>query len=285
MEQIGVKYRDLIRKMVACRRNVPPVSPATVYREANLDIRPYIDRMIHESLIEPSGIQGFERLEELAARSRAGAACLLLVEHFSNFDLPVLSWLLRQRGVSGGQIADAVIAVAGTKLEEDGPVVAAFAEAYRRINIFPRRSAPQEAAHPFQRRAINLAAAKAIRDKKKSGNLILVFPAGTRYRPGDPRTRRGQRETDSYIRSFDSMCLLSINGNILRVQDEGGMADDFICRDRVTISAGPVLSCRAFRERIRAQTPAGSDRKQAVADEVMRRLARMHAAVESSLAH
>ncbi len=284
MEKIGVKYRSLIRKMIACRCPAPPVSAASVYREANLSIRPFIDEMIEESLTEPSEIRGFQHLEQLAAQARSGAACLLLVEHFSNFDLPVLSYLLRRLGSSGRQIADAVIAVAGMKLEEDGPVVSAFAEAYRRIIIFPRRSAnqqPEAAAHFLQRRAINLAAAKEIRKKKNEGNLILVFPAGTRYRPADPTTRQGQRETDSYIRSFDSMCLLSINGNILRVQDEGGMAEDVICRDRITISAGPVLDCRAFRESVRKQTPAGSDRKQAVADEVMRRLARLHAAAES----
>ena len=37
---------------------------------------------------------------------------------------------------------------------------------------------------------------------KKQGKIILVFPSGTRYRPGCPDTKRGLREIDSYLRLF-----------------------------------------------------------------------------------
>jgi len=272
--------------MLDCVRPSLPLSPAAVYREANLDIRPFVDQMIEESLIEPSEIRGFEHLEKLVALARNGSACLLLMEHFSNFDLPVLSYLLRKNGVAGEAVAKALIAVAGMKLDTDCPVVAAFAEAYRRIIISPSRASAEATAttHPHfaRNRVINLAAAKKIRTKKKLGNLVLIFPSGTRHRPGDPSTRQGRRETDSYIKSFDYMCLISINGNILRVQDKGGMAEDFICRDQVAICASDVLECRSFRETVRKQTPPGTDKKQAVADEAMQRLALMHAEVNAS---
>ncbi len=277
MEKISVKYCDLIRKMLDCARPALPLSPATVYRKANLDIRPFVDQMIEASLIEPSEIQGLDHLEELFAKAQQGASCLLLVEHYSNFDLPVLSYLLRKNGDAGQKIAEALIAIAGMKLDLECPIVAAFAEAYRRIVISPRRASLMN-THPhfIQSRAINLAAAKKIREKKKNGNLILLFPSGTRYRPGDPSTRKGQRETDSYIKSFDFMCLISINGNILRVQEEGGMAEDFICRDQITFYVSAVTDCHVFRETVRKQTHLGTDKKQAVADEVMRRLAATH---------
>jgi len=283
MEKVNVKYRELICKMLDCVRPPLSLSTSTVYREANLDIRPLVDQMIEESLVEPSEIRGFEHLEELYSRARSGSACLLLVEHFSNFDLPVLSYLLRKNGAAGEAIAEAVIAVAGMKLDTECPVVAAFAEAYRRIIISPSRATAGAAAHPHfaRNRAINLAAAKKIRTEKKRGNIILMFPSGTRYRPGDPSTLQGRRETDSYIKSFDCMCLISINGNILRVQDEGGMAEDYICRDQITLCASEVLECRSFRETVRKQTHLGTDKKQAVTDEVMHCLAAIHNGVRS----
>jgi len=282
MEKISVKYGDLIRKMLNCVRPALPLSPSTVYREANLDIRPFVDQMIEESLVEPSEICGIEHLEKLFAKAQSGAACLLLVEHYSNFDLPVLSYLLRKNGTIGQKIAETLIAVAGMKLDVECPVVASFAEAYRRIVISPRRAFHTKTHSNFvQSRAINLAAAKKIRTEKKNGNIILMFPSGTRYRQGDPSTRQGQRETDSYIKSFDHMCLVSINGNILRVQEEGGMAEDTICRDQITLCAGPVIDCHSFRETVHKQTHSGGDKKQAVADEVMSRLAALHEEISS----
>jgi hypothetical protein len=121
--------------MLDCVRPPLPLSPATVYREANLNIRPFVDQMIEKSLVEPSEIHGLSNLETLFSEAQRGSACLLLVEHFSNFDLPVLSYLLRQNGDPGQKIAEALIAVAGMKLDVECPIVAAFAEAYRRIKI------------------------------------------------------------------------------------------------------------------------------------------------------
>lgn len=285
MEKISIKYKDLISRMTALSRPFSPLSATNVYREANRQILPFIDQMIAEHLLEPSGIEGREHLEQLLEKAQSGASCLLLMEHFSNFDLPVLSYLLRQEKSSGPAVADALLAVAGMKLDEECPVVAAFAEAYRRIVISPSRSHKDSkkisAADQFRRKAINRMAARTIRSKKKEGSIVLVFPSGTRYRPDDPTTLEGRRETDTYIRSFDFMCLAAIDGNILRIQNESGMADDYICQDQITIRIGEVTDCRPFREQIRKQTPAHTDKKQAVADEVMRRLDHLHQQINS----
>jgi len=264
--------------MMSCSRPASPLSVDTVYREANKNILPFIDQMIEESLVESSEIQGFDNLRELFEKAKNGSACLLLAEHFSNFDLPVLSYLLRQKGNAGREIEEALIAIAGIKLDEECSIVATFAEAYRRIVICPTRTQRSSRGN-----AINRAAAKEIRTEKTRGNIVLVFPAGTRHRPWDSSTQKGQREIDSYIKSFDSICLLSINGNILRVQEENGMAEDLVYRDQVIIRAGTVISCRSFRDTVRKQTPLGADKKQAVADEVMRRLAFMHREVSQQV--
>ena len=60
---------------------------------------------------------------------------------------------------------------------------------------------------------------RALDRVRKEGQAVLVFPSGTRYRPGKPETKKGVREIDSYIRLSDVMMLVSINGNCLRFSD------------------------------------------------------------------
>jgi glycerol-3-phosphate O-acyltransferase len=108
-----------------------------------------------------------------------------------------------------------------------------------------------------------------------------VFPSGTRYRPWDPSTKKGLREIDSYIRSFDYMCCVAINGEVLHVRQQD-MMEDSVSQDLVRVSAGPVQSCAEFRDKTRAAAEAAGieDKKQATADAIMEELERMHTAAE-----
>jgi glycerol-3-phosphate O-acyltransferase len=170
------------------------------------------------------------------------------------------------------------------KLNEDNPVVAAFAGAYTRIVICPSRSLQEldpekDKAEIARGNAINHAAMKALIRNKYKGKLVLVFPSGTRYRPWDPETKKGLREIDSYIRSFDYMCFVALNGEILHVQ-KTDMMNDIVTKDVVRVTAGPVLSCNEFREKARAAAGEDEDKKQAVADAIMNELEKMHIAAE-----
>jgi hypothetical protein len=95
---------------------------------------------IGRPLLSNSRIEGFEHLSELYARALKGESCLLLVEHYSNFDLPVFHYLLRKQGDPGKAIADTIVSIAGIKLSESNPAVNAFAKAYTRLVIYPSRS-------------------------------------------------------------------------------------------------------------------------------------------------
>jgi glycerol-3-phosphate O-acyltransferase len=278
--------------MMAVSRGQTIVSDKNVHQPGNLDILPFIDSMISENLLPGSGVRGIERLEALLAAAKAGEPCLLLLEHYSNFDLPVFHYLLRQAGAKGTEIAGALLAIAGIKLNESNPVVLAFTEAYSRLVIYPSRSLeilrnnykdPKElVAEVMRSTTVNLASMRALSQLKKQGNLVLVFPSGTRYRPWDPSTKRGVREIDSYIKSFSKMVLVAINGNILRMNGEGGagMEDDLVCEDRVIYTASPVIDCPAFREQLKHEHHMGDDRKQARVDEIMSQLERLHEAAE-----
>jgi glycerol-3-phosphate O-acyltransferase len=285
MEILTNTFKDIIKEAVARSKAVSRVTEENVYQAGNAEIRPFLDQMVEALVLPGSGISGMEHLRELYGLLKAGRPCLLLLEHYSNMDLSLFDCLLRKEA-GGEEIADAVVAIAGMKLTEDSPVVAAFASAYTRIVIYPSRSLqgldPEKDKDEIQRSAsINRAATHTLIRIKEKGGLVLVFPSGTRYRPWDPATKRGVREIDSYVRLFDYMCPVAINGEVLHVR-EGDMMEDSISRDLVRLTVGPVMSCPDFRNKIRAEAEeAGAeDKKRAVVDAVMKILEDMHIAAE-----
>ncbi len=290
MEPISRKYRDRIMRMMAVSRGQMTVSDKNVHQQGNPDILPFIDSIISENLLPGSTVRGLENLRELLAAASAGEPCILFLEHYSNFDLPVFHYLLRQAGPEGQAIADSLLAIAGIKLNESSPVVLAFTEAYTRLVVYPSRSLeiikdnfkdPKELlAEMMRSTTVNLASMRALNELKKQGNLVLVFPSGTRYRPWDPDSKKGVREISSYVKSFSKMCFVGINGNILRLNSEGGMMEDLVCEDRVIYTVSPVIDCPAFREQVKHEHRFREDKKQAIVDEIMAQLERLHEATE-----
>ena len=285
METLNTAFDDLIKAAVARSRAAAIVTEDNVYQPGNGEIRVLVDKMVETLVLPGSGISGMENIRELYGLLKEGKSCLLLLEHYSNMDLSLFDCFLRKEE-GGTPIADALVAIAGKKLTEDSPVVAAFASAYTRLVIYPSRSLqeldPEKDKEELARSVvINRAATRALIRIKEKGGLVLVFPSGTRYRPGDPSTKRGVREIDSYIRIFDFMCPVAINGEVLHVR-QGDMMDDSVSQDLVLLTAGPVINCSAFREEVRARSEenGAEDKKQAVVDAVMNLLEELHAAAE-----
>jgi glycerol-3-phosphate O-acyltransferase len=210
------------------------------------------------------------------------------MEHYSNFDIPSLYYLL-SRSETGKEIIPRIVSIAGMKLNSDSPFVLAFTEAYTRIVIYPSRTLasitdPDTLAQERKlSNAINRASLHEMVRQKHSGKLILVFPAGTRYRPGREDTKRGLKEVDSYIKSFDYMVLIGIAGNVLRISPSEAMSDDLVTEDIMVYSVSPVLSCREFRHNAQktANGEAESGMKQHVADVVMAELQNYHEKAET----
>ena len=284
VETLNTAFGDIIKRAIALSKSPAVVTEENVYQEADKNILPCLDQIVEALALPGSGFYGLENLEDLYSKAESGKSCLLLLEHYSNLDLSLFSYMLRKAGGRGEEIANSVIAIAGMKLNEDNPGVSAFASAYTRIVIYPSRSlkdleGEKQQAEFNRSNAINRAAMKAVSDYKNSGHLILIFPSGTRYRSWDPSSRQGLREIDSYIRSFDYMCMVAINGVCLLVGEGDNMLDDPVEKDLVYISAGPPINCNEFRDRARAEVEAKADRtdkKQAVADTIMAELEKMH---------
>ncbi|MCL2602338.1 MAG: 1-acyl-sn-glycerol-3-phosphate acyltransferase [Treponema sp.] len=282
METLNTLLGDCKKQAAELSTASSVITEENVYQEGAKDMLPILDKMVNALILPGSGLDGLENLEELFAKAESGKSCLLLVEHYSNLDMSLFSYLVRKAGGRGEDIAKAVIAIAGMKLNEDNPVVAALASAYTRIVIYPSRSLQgldyeKEKAEIARSTAINRAAMKALNDLKTKGRLILIFPSGTRYRPGDPSTKRGVREIDSYIKSFDYLCFVGINGIVLHV-GQGDMLEDPVSQDVVRLSVSPVVSCAEFRSA--ARNSDAEDKKRAVADAIMVELEKMHIAGE-----
>jgi len=286
MDNLTAFFQNEIKMALSLSKASAVITGDNVYQEGDKNILPLIEGMVDSIMLPGSCMDGMEHLEELLAKAESGKSCLLLLEHYSNFDLTLFCRLVQQAGGRGDAITKAIIAIAGMKLNEDNPVVAAFASAYTRIVIYPSRSMhgldPEikkvELTRSF---AINRAAMKTLDQVKTQGRLILVFPAGTRYRPWDPSTKKGVREIDSYIRSFDYMCCVALNGELLHIQ-QADMLNDLVTKDIMRVTAGPVQSCAEFHRRVRAAAEAAGieDKKQAVVDAIMAELERLHIEAE-----
>jgi glycerol-3-phosphate O-acyltransferase len=284
METLGSVFEDIFRAALekgSIGKIETTITGDNVYQKGSEVLLPFLDRIVENLVLPGSGVEGMENLEELLDKALAGKSCLLLLEHYSNLDLSLFSWLVRQAG--GQEIDKALVSIAGMKLNEENPAVATMASAYTRLVIYPSRSVdsldPEKDKEEILRsNAINRAAMKTLLEIRTKGKIILVFPSGTRYRPWDPSTKKGVREIASYIRSFDYMCCVALNGEVLHVH-RGDMLEDSVSQDLVRITAGKVFSCAEFREQA-AREAGGGDRKQAAVDAVMAELERMHIAAE-----
>ncbi|HOQ92727.1 MAG TPA: 1-acyl-sn-glycerol-3-phosphate acyltransferase [Treponemataceae bacterium] len=287
---LGERYKHLFGALQANTKAPAVITEENVFQKGNDAILPIVDGMLDENFLEGSRLEGLEHFENFLNLVKEGKRGLILMEHYSNLDLPALIYLLRKdAGAMGEDLAKRIVAIAGMKLNEEDPMVRAWAEAFSRIVIYPSRSLssikdPEKyAEEEAKSKKINMASMRALDASRKRGEVTLVFPSGTRYRPGKPETKRGVREIDSYLRLSDVMILVTINGSCLRINEEdpNNMLSDLVIPDCVVLSSSPVFECKAFRnEVINAVNDPEVDKKQAVVDRVMDLLNEQHEEIE-----
>ncbi|MDE6704527.1 MAG: 1-acyl-sn-glycerol-3-phosphate acyltransferase [Treponemataceae bacterium] len=294
---IREKYGDILTQLAQVSVAADKINETNVYQKANPQTRKFIDMLVGDHLAEGSRLENKENWRAFFDAVKAGKSGLILMEHYSNADLPALCWLLEHDlGEEGKELSRKIVAIAGMKLNEADPGVKAFAESFSRVVIYPTRSLIQteEKAQTEEEklneekkaRTINLAAMRAMDKCKRDGEVILVFPSGTRYRPGHPETKRGLREIDSYLRMFDVMVLVTINGQILSIDPDNpdDMLADKLDRAVQIFAASPVLACKQYRKDYLASLPADHpDPKQAMIDHVMEQFDVQHAEIAKLL--
>jgi hypothetical protein len=291
------KYGKYFAQLASVSRAAAKISEENIYQEANMDARKFMDPLLAENLLPGSGLNCKEHFKAFYdAITKEGKHGLILMEHYTNLDLPAIVFFLANGTEEWEKdLAKRIVAIAGMKLNEENPFVRAFAEGFTRVVIYPTRSLSkaeetaqseeEKAEEEKKARKINMAAMHAMDDCKKRGQAILVFPSGTRYRPGNPETKKGLREIDSYLRLFDVMILVSINGNCLRINPDHpeNMIMDLVESDKLQITASPVIDCKKFRQEILdALPPDTPDPKQKTVDRVMEILEKQHNDVEKT---
>ena len=288
------KYADMLKQIANLSVAAAKIDETNVYQKENPQTRKFMDALVAENMAEGSRLEGKENFSAFLDAVKGGKHGLILMEHYSNTDLPALCYLLEHDlGEEGKDLSKRIVAIAGMKLNEANPLVRAFAESFTRVVIYPTRSLDKAEANAQteeerieeekRARTINLAAMRAMDKCKRDGEVILVFPSGTRYRPGHPETKRGLREIDSYLRMFDIMILVTINGSALTIDmnNPDDMLADLVAPDVQIFTASPVIDCKQFRKDYLATLPESEpDPKQKVIDHIMEIFDEQHDKIE-----
>jgi glycerol-3-phosphate O-acyltransferase len=288
MKTVGDLFADLTVELQKGSVSAGVITPETVYQPANMTNRKLVHKIAGALLMSESRFENLEALLEMGRLSREGKSCLILMEHYSNLDIPNFFLTLERLGKEAEDVSNQIIAIAGAKLNEESLFVRAFTEAYSRIVSWPPRGLEKLRQDPVanadelaKARAINMASLHQMVRLKHAGHIILVFPSGTRYRPGEEDTKRGLREMDSYLKSFDHLLFIGMTGNTLRINPAGkNMAEDTPARDAAVFVASDIVNSHEFRKAVR---PSGTetDPKQAVADAIMAELEKLHAKAQA----
>lgn len=285
-------YGKYFSEMMALSHAPDKIDETNIYQEANHDLEKYMNMILEDNFLPGSGLGNIQYFKEFYdAVSKEGKKGLILMEHYTNLDLPAIIYLLDKHGEDWSKdFSKKIVAVAGMKLNEASPAVKVWTEGFTRVVIYPTRSLTkvseeEKVEEEKKARKINFAAMRAMDECKRRGQVILVFPSGTRYRPGEPDTKKGLKEIDSYLRLFDIVLPVSINGNCLRINPENqeDMLMDIVEQDKVLLTASPIIECKKFREEVLASLPADEpDPKQKIIDKVMEILEATHDEVEKT---
>jgi glycerol-3-phosphate O-acyltransferase len=282
------KYAGIIEKMIANSTGAPVVTEKNVYQVSKPANKPLVREIVQDLLLPGSRIIGRENLLELHRLAQRKKPCLILMEHYSNFDIPCIYELLERCGDEYRDVADSIVSVAGVKLNEESKLVLAFTEVFTRVVLYPGRGidaiANEKERHEAEKRRarINIAAMKRLMALRKDGKIILLFPSGTRYRPWDPSTAHGLKEVDTYLKFYSRMVFIAVNGNTLVPNPSGAMDEDFPTEDVMIYTVSQVRKCSEFRRRALKSREHDADPKQHVADSVMAALASLHARTEKA---
>lgn len=257
-------------------------TPENVYQQGSKPNREMIGSLLETLMLPGSAINYKENLKELHEYSKQGQACLLLLEHYSNFDYPALFRLIEKDPDLGPEIAESLLPIRGMKLSEGNDITSAFTRSYDTIIIYPSRSIDQ-VKNPEELKEIkavsvpiNHAAIKELTHRKHHGRMITVFPAGTRFRPWEPDSKKGVREIYSYLKTFDHVVFISINGNTLRPSESEDMTHDRPVKDLMLYTVSKPMKAKKIRKEWQEEAPENEDPRQYVVDRVMGILSEMH---------
>jgi len=267
------------------------ITPENIYQIAHKNNRDLLYECMKTAHLEGSTILGVENIKKLFELSQSGKSCLILSEHVSNLDVP--SMFVRFYDYPDEklkEIFEKIIFIAGVKLNET-PLVKMYAEMFTRVVIFPARSIvkiqdnDEYTKELDLAKKINLRATRMIKELRTNGNIFVMYPAGTRYRPWIPETKKAIKETSSYLASFNYFCCSSINGNNMSPMEHEDMTKEKFEKDVIVFSFGEVLKAKEFINSIgharHLESISDKDElKRIVGDKIMEEIENLHVKAE-----
>lgn len=254
------------------------------WQPANLKNRSIVLELMSKLVHTNSKIVNPENLQQLNSIIESNKSCIIMSEHYSNFDLPVLFYLVENFYKDLMPVLEKIVSLAAYKLNKEHKVVLAFSEGFNRIMIYPAREKlnikenpteeEQEELHQLEN--INRKAIKNMLKARSEGKIILMFPSGTRYRPEKPESRHALEQSASFLKRFDYVCFIGIAGNTLVVNPNNNMTEDILRKDvMVYYIDTPKLTSEFMAE-------AGNDttNKQQIADYITNHLLTLHEKAE-----
>ncbi len=232
------------------------ITPENIYQPAHKVNRDLLFESVIISHLKGSTILGSENIIKLYELAKKGKSCLILSEHVSNMDVPsMFARFYDYPDEKLKEIFEKIIFIAGVKLNEN-PMVKMFTEMFTRIVIFPIRGLSEmQNKEEYKEevelaKKINVRSTRKIKELRTQGNIFLLYPAGTRYRPWKPETKKAVKETASYLSSFDYFCCSSINGNNMIPMEHEDMTNEVYRKDVIVFSFGEIKESREYIQNI-----------------------------------
>ena len=185
-KQLREVYGKYFQEMMQYSKAPAKIDSTNVYQEANKDLTKYMEIILKENFLPGSGLGNVENFKAFYdAVTKEGKRGLILMEHYTNLDLPAIIYLLKMHGEDWSKdFSERIVAVAGMKLNEASPAVRIWTEGFTRVVIYPTRSLDkatesdiseeEKKSEEKKARTINLAAMRAMDDCKKRGDRKRV---------------------------------------------------------------------------------------------------------------
>jgi glycerol-3-phosphate O-acyltransferase len=232
------------------------ITPKNVFQEGIRYNYNIFMELVDRLMLPGSHVKGAKYLINTLSLIKKKKSILFLMKHVGNFDVPCLYSLLSKEGEQYQQILDRLVFIAGRKLNEDSIIVKTFSEIFSRLVIVPNREIPIQTDHetPEQKSyretieneatPINRAAFRKMINLRKEGRIIVLFPMGGRPKPW--LKEKGVKETTSYMRLFDYVQFIKMEGNLLPVGRE--MTEESPQRDKIVFTISDAVLAKDYLE-------------------------------------
>ncbi len=240
------------------------ITTDNIFQPTKKENRKLFKGLVDKLLLDGSEIVGAENLKKFYDGFKSGKSSLIMSEHKSNFDVPVIYTMMNNHSELFSEIFEKIVFIAGRKLNEEAEIVRIITSMFHRIVIIPKGEEIDNAV------SINMTAQRIIRKLKQNGKIIFLFPTGTREREWLPETTKGIRETYNYITSFDNVVLMNIKGNNLIPSNESdGMLKAILVKDKIIFSFSKIYNTKEVINTFKDALENSVDKKQFLVDKVM----------------